>query len=162
MLVDIVSKNGNLLLNIPVRGDGSIDEKELAVVEGITAWMDVNSECIYGTRPWEIYGEGPKAESVNPINAQGFNEGKGAPYTSADIRFTKKGDVLYAIIMDQPENNEMLIKSLAVNGLYYSEKYKNVAVLVSEPAAYSFSEKGLQVKFRDDFKPDMPVVLKIY
>ena len=77
ILVDIVSKNGNLLLNIPVRGNGSIDEKEIAIVDKIGAWMDANGECIYGTRPWVIYGEGPKAEKANPINEQGFNEGKG-------------------------------------------------------------------------------------
>jgi len=90
MLVDIVSKNGNLLLNIPIRGNGSIDKLELNIVDGITKWMDVNSEGIFATRPWHIYGEGPKAESSNPIKAQGFNEGKGIPYTSKDIRFTKK------------------------------------------------------------------------
>ena len=59
MLTDIVSKNGNLMLNIPLRGDGSIDDKEEAFIAGFTAWMDVNSEGIYGTRPWKIYGEGP-------------------------------------------------------------------------------------------------------
>ena len=59
MLVDIVSKNGNLLLNIPVRGDGTIDDKELKVVEGIAGWMDVNKECIFGTHPWKVFGEGP-------------------------------------------------------------------------------------------------------
>ena len=59
MLTDIVSKNGNLMLNIPLRGDGSPDEHELEFLAGLTAWMDVNSEGIYATRPWKIYGEGP-------------------------------------------------------------------------------------------------------
>ena len=76
MLIDIVSKNGNLLLNIPVRGDGSIDDKEIAILEGIAAWMDINKESIFDTRPWKIYGEGPIAEKANPINGPGFNEGK--------------------------------------------------------------------------------------
>ena len=61
-LVDIVSKNGNLLLSIPIRGDGSIDDKELAVVEGIASWMDVNKESVFDTRPWKVFGEGPAAE----------------------------------------------------------------------------------------------------
>ena len=63
-LVDIVSKNGNLLLNIPVRGDGSIDEIERGVVEDIGRWMQLNSESIYGTRPWKIFGEGPAQENA--------------------------------------------------------------------------------------------------
>ena len=62
LLADIVSKNGNLLLNIPVRSDGTIDDKEEAVLQGIAAWMDVNKECIFGTRPWKVFGEGPASE----------------------------------------------------------------------------------------------------
>ena len=75
MLVDVVSKNGCLLLSIPVRGDGSIDEKEVAILHDLKAWMDVNGESIFGTRPWVTFGEGPLAEAANPLNAQGFNEG---------------------------------------------------------------------------------------
>ena len=110
MLVDVVSKNGNLLLNIPVRGDGSIDDKEIKVVEGIADWMEINKESIFGTRPWSVFGEGPAAETVNPINAQGFNEGK-VKYTSKDIRFNRKADVVYATIMGVPES-DIPVKSL--------------------------------------------------
>ncbi|OKS85857.1 alpha-L-fucosidase [Mucilaginibacter polytrichastri] len=112
-LIDVVSKNGNLLLNIPVRGDGSIDEKERAVVEDIAAWMHINSEGIYSTRPWTTFGEGPASESAAPLSAQGFNEGKGKPFTSADIRFTTKGKTLYAFILGWPTNKTALIKKLA-------------------------------------------------
>ena len=103
MLADIVSKNGNLLLNVPVRGDGSIDEKEEAVLEGIAAWMAVNSEAIYATRPWKTFGEGPASEGV-ALSAQGFNEGKGKPFTAADVRYTasKDGRVLYIIVLGVP------------------------------------------------------------
>ena len=76
-LVDIVSKNGNLMLNIPVRGDGTIDEKERKIVEGIGVWMKVNSESIYGTRPWKIFGEGPAQQTATQLSGHGFNEGKG-------------------------------------------------------------------------------------
>jgi len=110
MLTDIVSKNGNLLLNIPVRGDGTIDEKELAVVEGIAAWMEVNKECIFGTHPWKVFGEGP-ASAGAALTAQGFNEGKGKPLTAADVRFTQKDDALYAIVFGAPTNG-VSIKSL--------------------------------------------------
>lgn len=163
MLVDIVSKNGNMLLNIPVRGDGSIDEKELEIVEGITEWMDINSECIYGTRPWFIYGEGPKVESVNPIRAQGFNEGQGAPYTYKDIRFTKKDDVLYAIVMELPDNNdEVLIKSLSTDSRYYNVNLDKVEVFGGEIYSYSFDNEGLKVKFQEGRYSSPPIVLKIF
>ena len=110
MLVDIVSKNGNLLLNIPVRGDGTIDDKEENVLAGITEWMDVNKESIFGTRPWKTFGEGP-ASAGAPIKAQGFNEGQGKPFTAEDVRFTTKGDTLYAIVLGWPTNG-VSIKSL--------------------------------------------------
>lgn len=162
MLVDIVSKNGNLLLNIPIRGNGSIDKKEIEVVEGITAWMDKNSECIYDTRPWHIFGEGPKADASNPINSQGFNEGKGAPYTSKDIRFTKKGDVLYAIIMDWSATDEEInIKALATTSPYYDKSFNKVSLLHSKVSHFSFDENGLRVKL-PKINTTEPIVLKIY
>ncbi len=102
MLVDIVSKNGNLLLNIPVRGDGTIDEKERAVVEGIADWMDDNKESIFDTRPWNYFGEGPSADAANPINAQGFNEGR-IRYSAKDLRFNTKGKILYVTVMGIPD-----------------------------------------------------------
>ncbi|MFZ5496955.1 MAG: alpha-L-fucosidase [Verrucomicrobiota bacterium] len=103
MLADIVSKNGNLLLSIPLRGDGTPDDHALAVVEGIAAWMDVNREAILGTRPWQIFGEGPASGGVE-LTAQGFNEGKGKPYTADDVRFTqsKDGRTLYVIGLVRP------------------------------------------------------------
>jgi alpha-L-fucosidase len=110
MLVDVVSKNGNLLLNIPVRGDGSIDDKEVAVLEGIAGWMDINKESILNTRPWKIFGEGPTAETANPINAQGFNEGK-MKFSAMDIRFNQNDKTLYATILGVPTEN-IRIKSL--------------------------------------------------
>jgi alpha-L-fucosidase len=102
MLVDIVSKNGNLLLNIPVRGDGTIDEKEVAILEGIAAWMDINKESIFDTRPWLLFGEGPSAENVNPLNGPGFNERK-LKYSAADIRYNAKGKILYATVLGIPD-----------------------------------------------------------
>ncbi len=96
MLVDIVSKNGNLLLNIPVRGDGTIDADEVKVLEDMAAWMDVNSEAIFGTRPWKMFGEGPVSEA-----GRGTEEYARA-YSATDIRFTAKGDTLYAFCLALP------------------------------------------------------------
>lgn len=104
MLADIVSKNGNLLLNVPVRGDGSIDEKEERVLEDLAAWMKVNGEGIFATRPWKVFGEGPASAGAE-LSAQGFNEGKGKPFTAEDVRYTvsKDGKTLYAIVLGFPE-----------------------------------------------------------
>ncbi|MDD4969397.1 MAG: alpha-L-fucosidase [Paludibacter sp.] len=127
-LVDIVSKNGNLLLNIPVRGDGSIDDREVELLEGIAAWMDINKESIFDTRPWKVFGEGPITETVNPMKEQGFNEGK-TKYSEKDIRFTKNGKIVYATVMDVPVNN-VCLKSLGKKN--NADKIKNIEVLGSK------------------------------
>lgn len=108
MLADIVSKNGNLLLNVPVRGNGTIDEQEREVVEGIAAWMQINGEAIYDTRPWKTFGEGPAIAGAAPLSAQGFNEGRGKAYTAEDVRYTTKGDAIYAILLGVPRDKVVL------------------------------------------------------
>ena len=129
-LADIVSKNGNLLLNIPVRGDGTIDDKEAAILEGIASWMDVNRECIFGTRPWKIFGEGPASEGP-PAKASNFREGKGKPFTADDIRFTTKNGVLYAIILGVP-NKEVTIRSLGTAAKLVDKPIREVTLLGSK------------------------------
>jgi alpha-L-fucosidase len=104
-LADVVSKNGNLLLNVPVRGDGTIDEKERAIVEGIAAWMDVNKEAIFDTRPWKVCGEGPQLAAAAPLTNQGFNEGKGKRATGADVRYTAKDNAVYAMVLARPSGD---------------------------------------------------------
>ncbi|MCC8408995.1 alpha-L-fucosidase [Mucilaginibacter sp. UR6-1] len=156
-LVDVVSKNGNLLLNVPLRGDGSMDEKERAVVDGITAWMKVNSECIYGTRPWKVYGEGPAMASEAPLSAQGFNEGKNKPYTAEDIRFTTKGDAVYATLLDWPANNKSIIKTMGNTG-----KVNNVQLLGSSAKlTFQQSADGLSVDLPAEKPCNDAYVLKI-
>src|SRR3954447_12339857 len=112
MLSDIVSKNGNLLLNIPVRGDGTIDEKEEAIVEQIASWTQRNGEAIFATRPWRKFGEGP----TKPPPPGMFSEDKLKPFTGEDIRFTKKGETLYVIFLDWPQG-ESAIQSLGSSAL---------------------------------------------
>ena len=105
MLADIVSKNGNLLLNIPVRADGTIDDKEEKVLQGIAAWMDVNKESIIATRPWKVFGEGPASEVPATAQAGNFTEGKGKAFSAADVRFTVKDGTVYAIVLGVPKND---------------------------------------------------------
>ena len=101
-LIDVVSKNGNLLLSVPVRGDGTIDEQERAIVEEIGAGCSPLGGHL-DTRPWKVSGEGPAFASAKPLRGEGFNEGKGKPFSAADVRFTAKGDLLYAIALGHPQ-----------------------------------------------------------
>ena len=113
LLVDIVSKNGNLLLSIPVRGNGTLDEDEQAFLEGMAAWMPVNGEAIFGTRPWTIAGEGPSMSAPAETNQYGGVKAIGSkPCTAEDIRFTTKAGSLYAICLGIP-TEPVRIKSLA-------------------------------------------------
>jgi alpha-L-fucosidase len=157
MLVDVVSKNGNLLLNVPVRGDGSIDEKELEVVKGITAWMDINKESIYDTRPWKIFGEGPAADAANPINAQGFNEGR-IKFSGKDIRFNQKGKVLYVTLMGVP-NEDITIKNLSAA----QNKIRRVELLGSkEKLKWKQNADGLKIEKPKTIPNEIAIVFKVY
>ncbi len=154
MLADIVSKNGNLLLSVPVRADGTIDDEEVKIVEGIGAWLDINGEAIFGTRPWKVFGEGPASEGV-PLNAQGFNEGKGKPFTAADVRFTTKGDALYAIVLGAP-TQPLTIQSLA------AEKIAGIAMLGSdEKIKWTQTADALVIEPPAAAPSDIAVVFKV-
>ena len=161
-LVDIVSKNGNLMLNIPVRGDGTIDEKERKVVEEIGVWMKANSESIYGTRPWKIFGEGPAQQAAAKIKEQGFNEGKGKAFTYEYIRFATKANVLYATAMGWPQNGTLLIKSLATQSPYHIAGIQKVELLgMNEPLSFEHTEQGLLIKLPQQNSNQPAYVFKI-
>lgn len=162
MLVDIISKNGNLLLSVPMRGDGSIDEKEKAILEGIASWMEVNGEGVYSTRPWHIFGEGPVAEDQNPLKGQGFNEGKHRAYTAEDIRFVVKEDVIYAHVMAWPENGEVLVKSLSAGNHWEDGIVSRVELLgYGSPLEYSQQNDGLVVRLPEEKPNPISLTLKI-
>lgn len=108
-LIDIVSKNGNLLLNIGPKPDGTITPEQQSVLLEIGKWLDVNGEGIYGTRPWKISGEGP---TENPDENIHFNEYKFNGYIAKDLRFTSKGNQLYVFALDPPRE-PIVIKSLS-------------------------------------------------
>jgi alpha-L-fucosidase len=155
-LADIVSKNGNLLLNIPVRGDGTIDDKERVVVEGIAEWMQMNSESIYATRPWKVFGEGPAMVTAAPLNAEGFNEGKGKPFGPEDIRFTVKGKILYAIILGMPVEKKVLIRSIKTANSVGVSLLGNKGKLSAEQTT-----EGLKVSLPELINGNHAYVLKI-
>ena len=139
-LIDIVSKNGNLLLNIGPRADGTIPDEVQQVLLEVGAWLNVNGDAIYGTRPWRIYGEGP-----TKVAAGSFHDTDTANYKPEDFRFTTKGDVLNAIGLAWPTNGEVVIHSLVQT--VGSERVKSVALLGSD-AKLQFNQRadGLHVQ----------------
>ena len=143
-LVDIVSKNGNLLLNIGPRSDGTIPDEVQSVLRDIGSWLKVNGEAIYATRPWRIYGEGP-----TKIVAGSFHDTDTQSYTAEDFRFTTKGDTLYAVELAWPTSGEAVIHSLASDTAGAS-RVKSVELL-GDQSKLSFDQRedGLHIRVPD-------------
>lgn len=143
LLVDVVSKNGNLLLSVPLRADGTFDEKEEAILNEFGDWMNVNKEAIYNTHPWKVFGEGPIADSDIKINAQGFNEGAYTKATASEIRFTQTKKYLYATVLAWPEEKQVVIKSLAAGSELYPRSVNRVELLGYGKVKFNRTSEGL-------------------
>ena len=158
MLADIVSKNGNLCLNIPLKGDGTIDSDEREVLAGLASWMPINGEAIYGTRPFKVYGEGPP----DVVSTGNFNEGKGRPYTAEDMRFTVKDGHLYAIAMGWPADGKLRIKSLNRNSKLLPAEITKVQMLGdSTPLAMERTSEALVVTLPTQKPNDIAYAFRI-
>ncbi len=160
-LIDIVSKNGNLLLNVGPKADGTIcDEEKKALLE-IGKWLDKNGEMIYGSTPYKIYGEGK-------INREegGFKDMESLEYTSEDFRFTAKDGYIYAAAMKPAEDGHYVIKSFAKNGEDGGHSYKGLiskVVLLADGSEVKWDHgaEGLDIRVNGRSRDDMPVVFKI-
>jgi alpha-L-fucosidase len=161
LLVDIVSKNGNLLLNFPLPASGELDLDEMSVLEGITAWMNVNDEGIFGSRPWKINGEGPSM--TVKVAQTGFNENKQPDLGAADIRFTIKGKTMYAFVQGWPEK-QIVIQSLGTSSAQQPDKVMDVRMLGrNEALPFTQSSTGLSVDLPGEKPPtsDLGITLRI-
>ncbi len=146
LFVDIVSKNGNLLLSIPLPGHGEPDSDELAFLSEFADWHQVNSEAIKGTRPWKIFGEGPSTEAKKALS-YGFTQLK---FESSDIRFTTKGDALYAIALGWPSDGKILIKSLAKNAPHHPREIRKVEMFgAKSQSRWTRGLQGLEIQVPD-------------
>jgi len=140
-LVDIVSKNGNLLLNIGPRSDGTIPDEVQQVLREVGAWLKVNGDAIYGTRPWRVYGEGP-----TKVVEGAFHDTDIQSYTAEDFRFTSKGDTLFAIELSWPANRDAVIHSLAAG--IPGEQHVESVELVGPGSKLPFQQRPDAPSFR--------------
>ena len=139
-LADVVSKNGNLLINIGPRSDGTIPDEVHQVLRAVGGWLRVNGDAIYGTRPWKSYGEGP-----TQVAAGSFHDSDTKPYTAEDFRFTTKGNTLYAIELGWPDSGEAVIHALGTSGLG-TQQIQAVEMLGSDAKVkYEQQRDGLHI-----------------
>lgn len=164
-LIDRVSKNGLLLLNVGPKADGTIPEEARERLLGIGRWLEVNGEAIYGTMPWFIYGEGPM-EMEGGAYTEIDGDEDAVNYTGQDIRFTIKDNILYAICLDWP-GKEVTIHSLKrleeeLSIYWVEDDIQSVSMLgVDEELEWSFSDDGLTIKIPDKQPCEHAFVLRI-
>jgi alpha-L-fucosidase len=168
MLVDIVSRNGNLLLNFPLPSSGALDAEELKILDEITKWMAVNSEAIYATRPWKTFGSGPlrgtaaaRAGASEHHAAEAFNERNRKELALQDVRYTQKGKTLYAFAMGwgQPE---ALFPELGTASAQQPGKIGKVALLGHRGLLkWSQEAGGLKVQLPNEKPCDHAIVFRV-
>jgi alpha-L-fucosidase len=159
-LIDTVSKNGIFILNVPGKPDGTIDSKEIAVLDRITDWMQVNGEAIYSTRPWKVYGEGP-----NSVKSGKFQGDSISKLGVNDIRFTrnKANDVVYAIVLGWPAG-AVVVESLGSAAATKPGKVGHVQLLgTDEKVSWEQMPNGLRVELPRNYRPstDFAAALKV-
>lgn len=158
LLVDIVSKNGNMLLSVPLRADGTPDEKEIAIMKEFGAWMKINGESIYKTRPWKIFGEGPIADSDIKINAQGFNDGTYVNAGAGEIRFNQTEKHLYVTALSWPEDHKVCVKALAEDSPLFPQTIRTVELLGYGKVPFARNADNLTVTLPEKLNDIMPVL----
>jgi alpha-L-fucosidase len=162
VLIDIVSKNGVLLLNVSPKASGEIPQEQQKVLEQLGSWLDVHGQSIYGTRPWYTFGEGPTKEPDGHFkNHHKFLKIK---YSHKDVRYTKKGNFLYVNFLGKvPNNYSTTLKAFAKENLPNPINIKKVKLIGSdEPIDWNLEGDGLHIKFPTKPQQEIATTLKIY
>jgi alpha-L-fucosidase len=138
VLADVVSKNGNLLLNVVLYPDGSLPAESQTLLSELAHWMNINAEAIHGTRPWTVYGEGPTETAGGAFN-------ESAEYSAEDIRFTTKAGTLYAITLGEPRRR-VVVNSLGRAAGQNRRAVQSVHLLgVAEPLKFQQTDAALVI-----------------
>ncbi len=155
--VDIVSKNGCLLLNIGPRKDGTIPEAEQKMLRDIGAWLSINGEAVYGSRPFSVFGEGPTGTITGHLS-----ENKNKPYISEDLRYTTQGDTVYAFVLDKPTSGIVNFKSLGKKAGHLSRNINKVSLLgYSGEIKWEHKDGSLYVQLPAEDPCENALVLKV-
>jgi alpha-L-fucosidase len=145
------------MLSIPLPGNGMPDEDELKLLDALSRWIATNGEGIYGTRPWMVYGEGPSTTDPARPGAAADTHA----YTPQDMRFTKKGEVVYAFLMGWPAKGRAAIKSLAVGSPHFPKAIAQVELLGAGAVKFTRDADGLAVLLPQEPPCDFACALKV-
>ena len=154
-LVDVVSKNGALLLNVGPRADGTIPDEDAALLRAVGKWLSVNGDAIYDTHPWRVSGEGP-----TEVPEGMFSDTNRSEYTSEDIRYTMRGQYIYATVLKWPEDGIVRLKEMG----HASKRFRS-DIEETEILGYGVSPKverrdALEITAKLELIDDMPVVIR--
>ena len=161
-LADVVAKNGVLLLNIGPKADGTIPAEEQELLEGIGAWLSVNGEAIFGTRPWSIAGEGPTEVAIGS-----FTDSDLPSYTAEDMRFTSRADApgewLYAIVLARPDDGVVRIHAFGSGTGLLPRAVRSVSVLGdTEPVRWTRTTRSIEVHVNESLATTSGVVIRVW
>jgi alpha-L-fucosidase len=159
-LIDIVSKNGNLLLNVGPKADGTIPQEIVTVLRDMGGWLKTNGEAIYGTRPFHYFGEGPTKSGQVRVGGQ-VEESAKKGFVPADIRFTTKGDVVYALGLARPADGAVFVKTLYKGTPYLAAPIKSIELLDGGSISWEQTPQGLRITLPPAGSNEYPYALKI-
>ena len=154
-LCDVVAKNGNLMLSVPIRGDGTIDAEEHRIVEAIGAWLGKNGGAIYGSRPWRVFGEGPTQVGGGAMS-EGGND---TPYAARDVRYVTKGGRLHALVLGWPADGVARLTMLGAARAVGHGAVEAVTLIDGTPLAFRRTGEALEVHLPERARDPLGVAL---